>query len=156
MDEHIIVWDGQTVTFDGGFADHNLNSVSFFIDKHNKYAMREALDVLGQKYGLFRPEEISAIAGGSRQAAIKRLIKEKLYNRLPFPLAALSYFLHRYFLQLGFLDGKEGLIYHVLQGFWYRFLVGTKVLEFERAIGGETGPAEIKARLAKASGFQVE
>jgi glycosyltransferase involved in cell wall biosynthesis len=42
MDEHIIVDGGRTVHFAGGFADHNLNDLSFFIDKHNKYATREA------------------------------------------------------------------------------------------------------------------
>jgi hypothetical protein len=29
------------------------------------------------------------------------------------------------------LDGKEGLIYHFLQGFWYRFLVDAKIIEIK-------------------------
>jgi len=59
---------------------------------------------------------------------MKRFVKERIYNRLPFGLGPLSYFLWRYILQLGFLDGQEGLIYHFLQGLWYRFLVESKVL----------------------------
>jgi hypothetical protein len=39
---------------------------------------------------------------------------------------------NRYFFRLGFLDGKEGLIWNVLQGFWFRFLVDTKVYELEQ------------------------
>ena len=35
----------------------------------------------------------------------------------------------RYFLRLGFLDGKEGLVFHFLQGFWYRFLVDSVLYE---------------------------
>jgi hypothetical protein len=35
----------------------------------------------------------------------------------------------RYTIGLGFLDGKEGLIFHFLQGFWYRFLVDAKIYE---------------------------
>ena len=46
MDEHIVVWNGSSVTFAGGFADHNLNNLTFFTDKHNAYATREAIDVL--------------------------------------------------------------------------------------------------------------
>ena len=42
------------------------------------------------------------------------------------------YFIYRYFFKLGFLDGKEGLIFHFLQGFWYRFLVDAKIYEIER------------------------
>ena len=52
MDEHIILSTGNTVTLNGGFADHNLNNISFFTDKHNKYATREAIDVLNQKFVL--------------------------------------------------------------------------------------------------------
>jgi hypothetical protein len=32
-------------------------------------------------------------------------------------------------LKLGFLDGREGAVFHVLQGFWYRYLVDAKLLE---------------------------
>jgi hypothetical protein len=84
----------------------------------------------------------------SRQAAFKRALKEKVYNRIPFQVSAFGYFLFRYVLQRGFLDGKEGLIYHVLQGFWYRFLVGAKVEEFSRAIAHLKDSAEIRSVLA--------
>lgn len=120
--------------FVGGFADHNLKNLSFFIDKHNGYATREAADVLNQRYDLF-PRDGAVNAGSStRQAGLRRLNKERFYNRIPFPLSSLGYFLFRYIFQLGFLDGREGVIYHGLQAFWYRFLVGAKVLELERAI----------------------
>ena len=32
----------------------------------------------------------------------------------------------------GFLDGKPGLIFHVLQRFWFRFLVDSKIYEMRR------------------------
>ncbi|PTV97338.1 hypothetical protein C8J27_101453 [Rhodobacter aestuarii] len=31
----------------------------------------------------------------------------------------------------GFLDGRAGTAFHVLQGFWYRYLVDTKLYEVE-------------------------
>jgi glycosyltransferase involved in cell wall biosynthesis len=134
MDEHIIVDEGRTVLFKGGFADHNLNDLTFFTDKHNKYAIREAVDVLNQRHGLFARDIEVRSEAASFQAASKRWIKERLYNRIPFPVSSLAYFLYRYLFQLGFLDGPSGLIYHVLQGYWYRFLVGAKVMEYEREI----------------------
>ncbi len=39
------------------------------------------------------------------------------------------YVFYRYVLRLGFLDGKQGFIFHVLQGFWYRLLVDINVDE---------------------------
>jgi hypothetical protein len=92
----------------------------------------------------------------SQNTSIKRFIKVKIYNRLPFQVSALSYFLYRYFIKLGFLDGKEGLIYHVLQGFWYRFLVGAKVIELEKAIARLTDPDAIKAELTRLTGLRIE
>ncbi|WP_027524867.1 glycosyltransferase family 2 protein [Bradyrhizobium sp. Ec3.3] len=149
MDEHMIVRGGATITFDGGFADHNLNDLTFFTEKHNKYATREAIDALNQRLQFMpRPEGLS-IAASSFQASAKRLLKEKVYNRIPFQLGAGAYFLYRYFFKFGFLDGKEGLIYHVLQGFWYRFLVGAKIEELQRSISNLTDPEEIRRELQR-------
>ncbi|WEK05686.1 MAG: glycosyltransferase family 2 protein [Candidatus Devosia phytovorans] len=134
MDEHIVLESGRTVHFAGSFSDVNLKDLSFFTAKHNGYATREAVDIINQRHGLF-PRDMAVTAGStSVQAGLKRFIKERVYNALPPELSALGYFLYRYLLQLGFLDGREGLIYHVLQGFWYRFLVGAKVVEYEREL----------------------
>jgi hypothetical protein len=51
------------------------------------------------------------------------------YGRAPLFVRALLYGFYRYLLRRGFLDGKEGLIFHVLQGFWFRFLVDSLIYE---------------------------
>ncbi|MFS8038143.1 glycosyltransferase family 2 protein [Xanthobacter sp. AM11] len=155
MDEHMIVWGGRTVSFDGGFADFNLNDLTFFTDKHNKYATREAIDVLNQKYGFFARDESLSTESASFQASAKRFVKERVYNKAPFWVGPFGYFLFRYFIQLGFLDGSEGLIYHFLQGFWYRFLVGAKVLELEREIAGLASMDAKLARLRQVTGLAL-
>lgn len=156
MDEHMILRGGRTVTFDGGFADHNLNDLTFFTDKHNRYATREAIDVINERRRLFRRDVDLVTEEGSRQAAIKRWIKEKLYNRVPYQISTPAYFLFRMVFQLGFLDGKEGLVYHGLQGLWYRFLVGAKVQELEAAIAHIEDPAEIRAKLCRLTGLAID
>lgn len=156
MDEHIVLQGGRTVTFDGGFADHNLNDLTFFTDKHNKYATREAIDVINQRRRLFHRDVDLTAEEGSRQAAIKRWIKEKLYNRVPYQISTPAYFLFRMTFQLGFLDGKEGLVYHGLQGLWYRFLVGAKVAELETAIAHIDDVAQIRAELRRLTGLAID
>ncbi len=155
MDEHILVEGGRTVHFAGGFADHNLNDLTFFTDKHNKYATLEALDVLNQEMGLFARDVDLATGQVSRQAAVKRWVKEKVYNRIPFTTSSLLYFIYRYIVQLGFLDGREGLAYHFLQGYWYRFLVGAKLMEFRRGLAGLTDKSAILARLEQLTGHKL-
>lgn len=134
MDEHVVIRTGRIEVVAGEFHHIDLNNLSFFTVKHDGYAAREAIDALITKYALFeRPDQTTA-ATMVGQARRKRAGKVGFYNRLPLGLGPLGYFLLRYVFQLGFLDGKPGLIYHVLQGFWYRFLVDAKRYEFERVL----------------------
>ena len=157
MDEHMVLSHGRTTLFSGNMANHQLKDLTFFTQKHNHYATREALDILNQRYHLGFSEDRDTISSGqtSSQAAIKRWIKIHIYNRLPFWFGPTLYFFYRMFLRGGIFDGPEGIIYHVLQGFWYRFLVGAKVFELERSIAGLTTPEAIRAKLAAETGFKL-
>jgi|CXWL01.1.fsa_nt_gi glycosyltransferase involved in cell wall biosynthesis len=155
MDEHIVLDSGKAVTFDGDFVDDNLNTVEWFIEKHNRYASREMVDIINHKYQLFaRDESIDESQTG--QAKIKRFIKESLYNKLPLFVRPALYFFYRYILRLGFLDGKEGFAYHFMQGYWYRCLVDLKCLEAERVLVGATSKEEKIKRLVKLTGLKLE
>ncbi len=151
MDEHLYLIEGRSVTFNGGFADHNLCDLTSFTAKHNSYASREALDVLNQRLHLFKPQLALSAEAAGEQPKIKRFFKESVYNRLPFQVSALLYFLLRYVFQLGFLDGRRGLTYHVLQGFWYRFLVGAKLRELELAVKQATSEEERRSVIVRLS-----
>ncbi len=91
----------------------------------------------------------------SFQARLKRVVKNRLYNRVPFTLSSTAYFFWRYIFQLGFLDGRSGLVYHLLQGYWYRFLVGAKVLELETAIAHLHDKDAIIRELSKLTGHNL-
>jgi glycosyltransferase involved in cell wall biosynthesis len=155
MDEHVLLDSGSTVTFAGGFADHNLNDLSYFIDKHNKYATREAVQVLIERLVTSTSAEAPR-AGVTRQAFVKRLLKKGLYGRVPFPLDAIGYFLYRYVVRLGFLDGQAGVIYHILQGFWYRFLVGAKLIELQLGLRRRNPDEEVRVALSRLTGLPLQ
>lgn len=154
MDEHALLIEGTATTFEGGFADVNLNNLTFFIDKHNRYATREAIDLLNQKYMLFDREAALDKRATSAAASGKRWLKENIYNRMPIWIGSLSYFLYRYLAQAGFLDGREGLIYHFLQAGWYRFLVAAKVLELDRELSVLDSEADRVAALERLTGYR--
>jgi len=130
MDEHIKVV-GRTTNFRGALIDDNFNSLTWWSEKHNRYASREAVDLLNLKYSFLPVDSVASLANGS-QASFKRWIKERVYARLPAGFRAFTYFFYRYVIRLGFLDGRAGTSFHVLQGFWYRYLVDAKVAEVER------------------------
>jgi len=66
------------------------------------------------------------------QAQRKRWIREYIWNPLMPPLIRpFFYFIYRYFIRLGFLDGKEGFIFHFLHALWFHFLIDVKYLELK-------------------------
>jgi glycosyltransferase involved in cell wall biosynthesis len=129
MDEHIIV-TGETCNFKGEIVDDNQKSLTWWTDKHNAYASREVIDLLNLELGFLPSETLTETPGG--QAGLKRRIKEKVYARLPVGMRSTLYFLYRYILRMGFMDGSAGFMFHFLQGYWYRCLVDAKLYEVKR------------------------
>ena len=153
MDEHIVV-DGAKVALKGELIDDNLNSLTWWTDKHNAYAARETVDQLNRQYRFMEFETLDTDgASGGHQATVKRWIKENIYYRLPGGTRAAAYFFYRYAIRLGFLDGKLGASFHVLQGFWYRYLVDMKVYEV-KAHMSRTGDDPVAA-IEKVLGIKV-
>ena len=150
MDEHIKV-AGPTVAVTGELIDDNLQSLTWWTDKHNRYASREAVDLLNLEYGFMPHDSVADLQGG--QAGLKRWLKERVYVRLPGGLRAFVYFVYRYMLRLGFLDGQAGLAFHFLQGFWYRYLVDAKVAEVKRAM--RNNDWAVTVAIEKILGIQV-
>ncbi len=145
MDEHMALAGGYVRRLPGRIVDHNLNTLTWWADKHNRYATCEAVDLLQlRKAG--RKHETSAL---NRQAALKRWLKTKVYARLPLGIRPFVFWIYRLVFQFGFLDGARGLMFHTLQGLWYRLLVDAKVTEVERAMRtqGLTLQAAIRDRL---------
>jgi glycosyltransferase involved in cell wall biosynthesis len=132
MDEHIKIIEGTCITFKNDFIHDNLNTLTWMINKHNNYATREAIDQLNQEYNLFKYDSFldkkQILANATHRT---RFLKNLAYPKQLILVRSILYFIYRYFFLLGFLDGKEGLIYHFLQGFWYRFLADAKIVEIK-------------------------
>lgn len=138
MDEHIKV-DGKICNSTIDVIESNFDrqhDLSLWTKKHNIYSTREAVEFLVGKYNLFRIDSVGSLFGNKVQR--KRWFKEHLYFRVPLFTRPFLYFIYRYFFQLGFLDGRRGFIFTVLQGFWYRFLVDSKIFQIEKLAKDES------------------
>ena len=133
MDEHIKV-AGQTMALSGVMIDDNLRPLSWWIEKHNGYASREAVDLLNLEYQFSQQNSVAELTLSHSSIGLKRWIKEHLYSKLPGGARSLAYFFWRYIFMLGFLDGARGTQFHFLQALWYRYLVDCKVAEVKRYI----------------------
>ena len=140
MDEHIVV-SGPTARLRGHVIDDNRHPLDWWVEKHNGYASREVVDVLNAEFA-FLP--CGGALPGHGRASVKRWVKRRVYARLPAGLRAGGYFFYRYVLRLGFLDGGQARSFHVLQGFWYRYLVDAKLGEVRRYMAAN-GASPVKA-----------
>lgn len=134
MDEHMVLRSGHSVTFEHDFADDNLKPLHWWTTKHASYALREAADTLLAQRGMSRDGLTVPEDAGSRR---KRWLKLNVYRRTPRFVRPLAYFGYRYFFRLGLLDGAPGLMWHTLQGFWYRFLVDSILADVARRAKAE-------------------
>jgi len=74
MDEHIVLSRGRISRLPGAIIDDNLNTLTWWTQKHNLYANREAVDLLDRRYELGLAEQ--AASGLNRQARVKRWLKK--------------------------------------------------------------------------------
>ncbi|KPZ72992.1 Glycosyl transferase family 2 [Shewanella sp. P1-14-1] len=133
MDEHIKLTSGNTIQFENDIVDDNKNDLTWWTTKHNNYSTKEAVDILNTIYGFKSYDEIEPNLFGTQEQRKRKL--KHIYARMPLFFRPFIYFIWRYFIKLGFLDGKQGLIWHFLQGFWYRFLVDAKINEIYSKAG---------------------
>jgi glycosyltransferase involved in cell wall biosynthesis len=151
MDEHIIV-NGTVVNLEGELIDNNLNSLKWWIEKHNNYSSREVVAMLVEDFDLtYHADKNEFMA---KQAKAKRKIKENIYYRIPVGLRAFIYFIYRFVIRLGFMDGSKGIAFHILQGFWYRYLVDLKLNEVKEFI--KDNDVDTKTAILKVLGIKVD
>ena len=120
MDEQMLV-KGKIIHINENLIDHNLNNLSWWINKHKLYAEREAKNYLlskknlKKKINLFDPSKINKYS------------KLKIYYNFPIYIRPFLLFVYNYFIKFGFLSGWQGLTFYFLQSFWFRLLVDINI-----------------------------
>ena len=123
MDEHTIV-DGRVISLKERFEHRDFKDLDTFIAKMNWYATREMQDYFEDKNAIQNSAELS-----DKHLIALRKKKFGIYYRFPMFLRCQLLFIYNYIFRLGFLDGREGFIYHWLYQRWYRTLVDAKIYE---------------------------
>jgi len=120
--EHVKV-SGQTRRLKSPLVHHNVESLSRYIQKHDEYSNWEARVWLDERRD---QEEIQPSLWGT-QAQRRRWLRRRF---LMVPGSPILFFLYKYVLCLGFLDGVPGLIYCVFQGTQF-FHIKSKIYELK-------------------------
>jgi glycosyltransferase involved in cell wall biosynthesis len=130
VDHHFYV-DGPVAKLRHDLIEDNNreNDISFWIEKHTRYAALLAREELCYRDNGQRRRIDAALMGSPDQ---RTLWRKQLWCRFPLFVRPFLYFIYRYIIRLGFLDGKQGFIFHFLQGLWFRLLVDLKLDELQR------------------------
>jgi glycosyltransferase involved in cell wall biosynthesis len=131
--EHVMV-AGVTGTLKQGIVHHNVESLARYIQKHNEYSNWETLV---WRSGGGESELKPALLG--TQAQRRRWLRRKF---LMLPGSPALFFLYKYILRMGFLDGVPGLIYCGFQGVQF-FHIKAKIYESGILPGG---PSRVESR----------
>ena len=127
VNEHLVV-EGTTGRLKNDFVHEDLRGVGDWIDKHNRYATLEARELFRRRSE--QTGEIDAHFFGT-QAQRKRWLRHKVFNRMPPLIRPFFYWVYRYVLCGGFLDGREAFVYHFLHALWFPLLIDVKYLEMK-------------------------
>lgn len=131
LDEHMILSVGKSMHLDLDIIDNPLSNIANWITKHNGYSALEAKSTLidqNTALELIKPN----LFGNKIERT--RWMKVHIFYRLPLFVRPIIYYIYRYIFKLGFLDGKEGFLFHFLHGLWYRILVDAKIYEQRKKI----------------------
>jgi glycosyltransferase involved in cell wall biosynthesis len=120
--EHVVV-DGRVGKLRHALPHHNIESLARYLTKHNEYSNWEARVLL--QVSEQRGELAPAFFGN--QAQRRRWLKKRF---LGLPGSPIFFFLYKYILLLGILDGVPGLIYCALQS-THLFHIKAKMYELE-------------------------
>jgi glycosyltransferase involved in cell wall biosynthesis len=132
MDHHFYV-DGRLGTLRSDLIEDNRKEadIGFWLAKHLRYAELHAREELVRRRAA-KPWLVTPKLFGTPDERVA-WFKQRWYT-LPLYLRPFGLFTYRYILRLGFLDGKQGFIFHFLQSFWYRLLVDIRIDEMRQRI----------------------
>ncbi|MDF2943521.1 MAG: glycosyl transferase [Herbinix sp.] len=123
MDEHTILSAGRSISTKEKFLHYDFRNLDYFIAKMNWYATREMQDYYSYLECKVK-EELQ-----DKHIVKTRKKKFGFYYKFPIFFRSWMLFIYYYFFKLGFLDGKEGFVYHYMYQRWYRCLVDAKIYE---------------------------
>jgi glycosyltransferase involved in cell wall biosynthesis len=126
-DQHFLV-SGRVDRLQHDYIDVLTSDLTTWSVRHSRWAELEAQELARSSAEASATQRVQPRLFGT-PIERRRWLRDRAYARAPLFGRVFVYWLYRYVLRLGFLDGTEGLIFHFLQGWWYRWLIDSKLYE---------------------------
>jgi glycosyltransferase involved in cell wall biosynthesis len=118
------------------------DDILFYLQKHLRYADVFAREELQRREDGFKWKQQPKLFGTPDQRV---LWLKQLFFGLPLYVRPFIYFFYRYVILLGFLDGKQGAIFHFMQAFWFRMVWDIRLEELRGKDSQESGQLQFVA-----------
>ena len=134
MDEKIEL-DGPVLKSKIQIVDDSRIPFSQWLEKHNNYSSREALSFIMTRH----PEIFGTSFGYKTNLARSKII----YYKFPKYIRVFLLFFYRCVILGGYLDGKNGILFLLLQCLYYRWIVDLKISDIEKIISCSNRESDI-------------
>jgi glycosyltransferase involved in cell wall biosynthesis len=124
-DQHYIV-KGEILKIEKDLINLITPDLKLWKMRHRRWAYLEAMEIIANK------DRLANLRLKDNPIEKRKWLRYNVYYKIPLFIRPFIYFFYRYILKLGFLDGRQGLIFHFWQGFWYRFLVDLNIYKLRK------------------------
>ena len=125
-DPHFYVARTGRLEFDVVEDNPKDSDLALWVQKQVRFAAWSA----HEEFSRTRQMSVGSLRPGLFTGRNERVLwSKRLWARLPLYWRSLGYFLYRYVVRLGFLDGKEGYLYHLTQALVMRTLLDANLEE---------------------------
>ncbi len=125
------------------------DAILFYLQKHLRYADVFAREELQRREEGFKWKQQPRLFGTPDQRVL--WLKQRFFG-LPLYIRPFIYFVYRYVILLGFLDGKQGAIFHFMQAFWFRLVWDIRFEELKKKGSHESDKESGKLQFVAACG----
>lgn len=119
--------DGRVFDIRSRIWHEDRKGLSAWVEKQNRNATREAHVLMERETRVHHEQYLEKVS----ERKWRGMLRERVWTRMPLFIRPFFYFLYRYIMRGGFLDGSAGLAYTFLQGFWLTFLIDAKYYELQ-------------------------
>jgi len=124
-------FSGRTEEWREPVIEYNRHDDDFsvWLQKQDKFSLRLAVETELRQRKLLGWEGRPNLGGNPDE---RMMWMRDVFLRFPLFARGFAYFLYRYVVRLGFLDGRAGFLYHFLQGWWLRTAIDWKIVHLRR------------------------
>jgi glycosyltransferase involved in cell wall biosynthesis len=149
VNRRVLIWPEKIIEYNRKDDD-----ISVWLAKQDKFALRLAVEEELRRRSLHAWDGTPRLLGTTDERFA--WLRDR-WLHLPLFVRPVLYFVYRYVIACGMLDGRAGFLYHVLQGFWLRLLVDWKTIQLrESGLNDEELLAFGRAMLQSRTGSFVE